>query len=138
LFLSEFGDPERAPVRSTHLDHDEHSLRFRDLEDEARAAGLAAELWCIPDLLDLRDAGEALWTTRGSFAALRALCAARGLALEKRAWLRGPLEEALRGAGIDPARVGGLRYGHSGARVMGLRPREFWALVARKPVTLRA
>ena len=133
LFVSEFGDPERAPVASSHLDHDEHSVRFADLEEEARSAGLDASLVCIPDLLDLRDAGPALWTTRGSFAALRALAAAHGLALDKRAWTRAALEAAFASAGLDPGRVRGLRWGPGSERVMGLRPREFWSLLARRP-----
>ncbi|MSP61185.1 MAG: methyltransferase domain-containing protein [Myxococcales bacterium] len=132
-YLSEFGHPTRPPVRSEHLDHDEHSLRFEDLRARAVARGLAAELIPLPELIGLDRTAPALVTTRASFAALRALFAAHGKALAKRAWLRDEFSAALRGAAIDPESLHGIVTAPIGERTMGLKPDEFWALIARQP-----
>ncbi len=132
-YVSEFGHPSEPPRRSDHLDHDEHSLRFDDLAARARARGLAAELVQVPSLIRLDGEPPALVTTRMSFAALRLLFRDRGGELEKRAWLIDELAAHAARHGIDLATVHGAVAAPIGERTMGLVPREFWALVARKP-----
>ncbi len=132
-YVSEFGHPTRPPVRSDHLDHDEHSLRFEDLRARAVANGLDAELVPVPRLIGLDGSAPALVTTRASYAALRNLFAAHGARLGKRAWLVDELAAHARAAGIDLERVHGVVTAPIGERTMGLRPDEFWALVARAP-----
>jgi SAM-dependent methyltransferase len=133
LYLSEFGSPEGAPVLSSHLDHDEHSLRFSDLRAEAEAHGLTASVERLPVLLGMRGETEGLVTTRASFAALRRLFAAHGATLDKRAWTREAVESLAVAADLDLSRVHGLSWAPAGERMMGLRPFDFWALVAKKP-----
>ncbi len=132
LYVSEFGDPTANPICSTHLDHDEWSIRFADLQAAATAAGLGARVVPLSELLSLDGAPQALSTTRASFAALRALFGGQGLKLTKRAWLRTEIE-ALADGKLDLTEVRGLQWAPLGERTMGLQPREFWALVATKP-----
>jgi SAM-dependent methyltransferase len=132
-YVSEFGHPSEPPRRSDHLDHDEHSLRFDDLAERARARGLAAELAQVPALIGLDGRARALTTTRASFAALKALFASHSAPLEKRAWLEDELAEHARAHGIDLAALHGLTFAPISERTMGLHPGEFWALLARKP-----
>jgi len=132
LYVSEFGDPTANPLCSTHLDHDEWSIRFSDLQAAATAAGLGARVVPLPELLLLDGAPQALSTTRASFAALRALFRDAGLKLTKRAWLRTEIE-ALAAGKLDLAEVRGLQWAPLGERTMGLQPKQFWALVATKP-----
>lgn len=131
-YVSEFGTLDGAPVCSTHLDHDEWSLRFADLAREATAHGLDAKVVPVPKLVGLRPEAPALTTTRASFAALRALFARRGLTLDKRAWTHDALERLCEGR-LDLAKVRGLRLRPIGERTMGLVPDEFLALVATRP-----
>ncbi len=132
LYVSEFGELTADPVKSDHLDHDEWSIRFIDLQEEAKAAGLQAKVVSVPEIIGLDGDAQALSTTRASFGALRALFAARGLALGKRAWLRTEVE-ALAAGKLDLGEVHGLLWAPLGERTMGLSPRQFWALVATKP-----
>jgi SAM-dependent methyltransferase len=131
-WVSEFGAPDEPPRRSDHLDHDEWSLRFRDLEREAKRAGLEAELVPVTAVVGLSGEAPALVTTRASFAALRGLFARHGVVLDKRAWTRPVLEESCRGK-LALERIRGLTFRPMGERTMGLVPGEFWALVARRP-----
>lgn len=131
-YVSEFGGPSAPPVKSDHLDHDEYSIRFDDLVERARARGLVAELLRVVDLIALDCGAPALVTTRSSYAALRALFRAHGGDLEKRAWLSDELFAAARAVGLDLSTVHGVKTAPIGERTMGLYPREFWALIARK------
>ena len=132
LYVSEFGDPTADPVRSTHLDHDEWSIRFSDLQAAATQAGLGARVVPLAEVIHLDGAPQALSTTRASYAALRALFRDHGLALTKRAWLRTEIEELCKGK-LELAEVRGLQWAPLGERTMGLQPRQFWALVATRP-----
>ena len=133
-WVSEFGHPTRAPVKSDHLDHDEFSIRFGDLRTRARGRGLEAELFPVPKLVGLAGDAEALVTTRASFAALRNLFRAHGADLEKRAWLLDELRAEATRAGISLDDVHGVVASPIGDRTMGLVPHEFWALIAKKPL----
>jgi SAM-dependent methyltransferase len=132
-YVSEFGHPSRAPVKSDHLDHDEYSICFNDLRDRAASRGLVAELVLVPDLIALDGGAIALVTTRASYAALRALFRDHGGDLAKRAWLADELDAAARAIGLDLATVHGAVTAPIGERTMGLQPREFWALIANRP-----
>ena len=132
LYLSEFGDPKADPIRSDHLDHDEWSIRFADLQAEATRLGLQAKVLPLPELLMLDGASQALSTTRASYAALRALFDSHGIALTKRAWLRSEIE-ALCAGKLDLRDVHGLQWAPLGERIMGLSPKQFWVLLAQKP-----
>ncbi len=132
LWLSEFGHRDAWPVESTHLDHPEVSIHFGQLQKVAERCGLQAEVVDVADVIGLQDGHEALQTTATFFRNLRALLAAHGVIVDKRAWTRPALEEAL-GAALPMGRLRNLRFGPIGDRVMGLRPREFLALVARRP-----
>jgi ubiquinone/menaquinone biosynthesis C-methylase UbiE len=132
-WVSEFGHPTAPPRRSDHLDHDERSIRFDDLRRRARERGLEAAIAPVPSLLRLDEEPLALSTTRASYAALRRLIEGRGGRFPKRAWLIDELEPLLRSLGIAPANLHGLVSAPVGDRTMGLRPREFWALLVRKP-----
>ena len=132
LYVSEFGELTADPVRSDHLDHDEWSIRFVDLQDEAKRCGLEAKVVSVPELLGLDGDALALTTTRASYAALRGLFAAHGLDLTKRAWLRTEIE-ALCAGKLDLKEVHGLLWAPLVERTMGLSPRQFWALIATRP-----
>ena len=132
LYLSEFGELTADPVRGDHLDHEEWSIRFVDLQDEAKRCGLDARVVSVPELLGLDGDALALTTTRASYPALRDLFAAHGVQLTKRAWLRTEIE-ALCAGKLDLKEVHGLLWAPLTERTMGLSPRQFWALVALKP-----
>ena len=73
-----------------------------------------------------------LQTTQSFFAALQALLARLGVRLSKLAYTEAMLAELLRGK-AELAHLGGLRFVPCGERLLGLKPREFKALVLRKP-----
>jgi hypothetical protein len=129
LMVSELGDPKADPVRS---DHGDWSIRFADLQSEATRLGLRAQVLSLSELLWLDGAPQALTTTRASFGALRALFAASGLQLTRRAWLRSEIEELCAGK-LDLSEVHGLQWAPLGERTLGLSPRQFWVLLAHKP-----
>jgi len=129
LVLSELGDPKADPVRS---DHGDWSVRFADLQSEATRLGMRAQVLSLSELLSLDGAPQALSTTRASFGALRALFAAQGLQLTRRAWLRSEIEELCAGK-LDLSEVYGLQWAPLGERTLGLSPRQFWVLLAHKP-----
>lgn len=133
-YVSEFGHPTQPPRRSDHLDHDEYSLRFEDLRERATRNGLVAELVPVPQLIALDGRAPALVTTRASYAALRALFAAHGATLTKRAWLIDELHALAASVGLDLDTVHGIAAAPVGERTMGLCPGEFFALLARRPV----
>lgn len=132
LWLSEFGHRDAWPVESTQLDHAEVSLHFGVLAKVARQLGLSCEIVDVVDLIGLDESVDALSTTSTFFRNLRALAAARGVTIDKRAWTRDALTDAL-GDALPLHRVGNLRFQPIGERVMGLRPREFLALLATRP-----
>jgi SAM-dependent methyltransferase len=129
LCIAELGDPKADPVRS---DQGEWSIRFADLQAEATRLGLRAQVLALGDLLSLDGAPQALTTTRASFPALRALFAAHGLQLTRRAWLRTEIEQMCAGK-LDLSEVHGLQWAPLGERTMGLSPRQYQVLLAHKP-----
>jgi SAM-dependent methyltransferase len=132
LWLSEFGHRDAWPVESTQLDHAEVSLHFGVLARIAAQLGLDVEIVDVADVIELDEHVEALATTATFFRNLRALAADRGIHIDKRAWTRDALADAF-GDRLPMQRVGNLRFQPIGERVMGLRPREFLALLATKP-----
>jgi SAM-dependent methyltransferase len=129
--VTEFGELSGWPRLSTHLDHPELSTCFAHLERAARAAGLAANVEFVIDLLDFDRAQRGLATTRSQFRALVALCGDAGVELAKIGYTPELLAEKLGGA-LDVASIGDLRWDRIEDRLMGLVPHEFKALVARR------
>ena len=124
LLVADFGDP-KDPASAT-------SIRFADLQAEATERGLGARVVPLAEAVSLDTAELALSTTKASFPALRALFAAHGLDLTRRAWLRSEVEKLAEGK-LDLATVHGLQWAPLSERALGLSPRQFWALVASKP-----
>ena len=122
---------ESFQLRSMNLLIDEWSLRFADLQAEATRLGLGARVLPLAEVLGLDGNPQALSTTRASFAALRTLFAEHGLALTKRAWLRGELTALCEGK-LDLAEVHGLQWAPLAERTLGIATRQFWCLVATK------
>jgi len=135
--LTEYGEQDRYPEESTHLDHPEFSIHFGHLDAAARACGLVAEVESVPRFLDLQGEVEVLQTTQTFFLTLRAFLATRGVALEKRAYTPQAFAELLAGK-LEPTHLQGLRFGPAGERVLGLKPPEFKALILRRPKTDRS
>jgi SAM-dependent methyltransferase len=131
-FLSEFGDEHRFPVLSEHLDHPEFSIHFDHLRRVARDLGLEASFEEVVDLLRFNGSVEVLASTRGQFTALRDVARRHGGRVQKRAYTRGELAEAL-GARLPLERLEGLSFRLLARRVMGLLPTDFKALLVRRP-----
>ncbi len=129
--LTEFGELDRYPVESTHLDHREFSIHFGHLRDAALHAGLDARVEVVPDLIELQPGVRVLATNRSFFRILRALLDAKGVRLEKLAYTREQLERLVAGK-LDLDALEGLKLLPAGERLLGLRPREFKALLIRK------
>ncbi|MSP92702.1 MAG: methyltransferase domain-containing protein [Myxococcales bacterium] len=130
--LTEFGAERQTPIESTHLDHAEWSVHFGHLIQVARCLGLGAHLEPVAALVGLDGAVPVLATTRTQFRNLRALLAAHGIALPKRAMTPPEFRARCRDR-IDVAAIEGLHWTPAGERVMGLRPPEFLALVVTRP-----
>ena len=128
LCLSDYGDPKADPLPTATG----YSIRFADLQTEATRLGLGARVYSLAELLNLDLNAQALVTTRASYPALRALFAAHGIDLPRRAWLRSEIEKACEGK-LDLATVRGLQFAPLSERAMGLSQKQFWALVATKP-----
>jgi SAM-dependent methyltransferase len=124
LIVSDFGDPKK--------DAEPGSVKFADLQAEATERGLGARVLPLIEVLGLDASPQALSTTRASWPALKALFAAHGLDLERRAWLRSEIEKLVEGK-LDLATVHGLQWAPLSERALGLSPKNFWALVATKP-----
>src|SRR6202171_1964433 len=124
LAVIDFGDPKADATPS--------SIRFADLQVEATEAGLGARVLPLAEVLGLDVNSHALSTTRASYPALKALFAAHGLDLRRRAWLRSEIESMAAGK-LDLSAVHGLQWVPLSERALGLLPRQFWALVAQKP-----
>ena len=77
-----------------------------------------------------------LVTNRSFFTVLRAFLAGKGVALEKIAYTKPMLEDLVRGK-VDLGEIEGIHFEPAGERVLGLRPREFKALVLKKPADAR-
>lgn len=135
--LTEYGEIDRYPAESSHLDHPEFSIHFGHLDAAARACGLVAEVESVPRFLDLQGEVEVLQTTQTFFLTLRAFLATRGVALEKQAYTPQAFAELLAGK-LEPTHLQGLRFGPAGKRVLGLKPPEFKALILRRPRTERS
>lgn len=129
LLVVDLGDPKADPIQS---DSGTWSVRFSDLQSEATRLGLRAQILPLAELLSLDGAPQALSTTRASFPAIRALFAAHGLELTRRAWLRSEIEKLCAGK-LDLSEVHGLQWAPLAERVLDVSPRQFWALVATKP-----
>src|SRR5205807_3134305 len=89
LIVADYGDPKADATPS--------SIRFADLQAEATARGLGARVLPLAEAIGLDVNDLALSTTKASFPALRALFAAHGLDLKKRAWLRSEIEKLAEG-----------------------------------------
>jgi len=124
LIVADFGDPKADATPS--------SIKFADLQAQATQSGLGARVVPLAEVLGLDVNEQALSTTRASFPALQALFAAHGLALTKRAWLRSEIEKLAEGK-LHLSTVHGLQWAPLSERILGLSPRQFWALVAVKP-----
>ena len=124
LVVTDFGDPKDEATPA--------SVRFADLQSAATEAGLGARVVPLAEAIDLDSNHQALSTTKASFPALRALFAAHGIDLTRRAWLRDELERLAEGK-LDLKTVHGLQWAPLSERALGLSPRQFWALVAQKP-----
>ena len=130
LCLIDLGDPKADPARS---EGDDWSLRFADLQSLCTELGLKAKVMPLAELLLLDGAPQALSTTRASFPALRSLFAAHGLDLTRRAWLRTEIEKLCEGK-LDLTTVHGLQWAPLAERALGLSLKQFWVLLAQKPV----
>ena len=124
LIVADFGDPKADATPS--------SIKFADLQAEATAAGLAARVLPLAEALDMDLNELALSTTKASWPAVRALFAAHGITLARRAWLRSEIEKLAEGK-LDLTAVHGLQWAPLSERALGLSPKQFWALVAQKP-----
>jgi hypothetical protein len=132
-YMSEFGEPDRYPVASTHLDHLEFSIHFGHLEHVAKELGFHTQLVDLPDWVHLNTAVRTLTSTRTYFKSLRALLRSVGVVLPKRALTRAEFEELLDDR-ISADHIGALRFAPAQSRIMGLVPQEFKALLlSRSP-----
>jgi len=132
-YMSEFGEPDRYPVASTHLDHLEFSIHFGHLNHVAKDLGFETRLVDLPDWLQLNRAAVTMSSTRTYFKSLRALLRSVGVDLPKSALTRAEFEELLDGR-ISVDHIGALRFAPSQSRIMGLVPQEFKALlIGRSP-----
>jgi hypothetical protein len=131
--LTEFGDLWRYPVESTHLDHAEFSIHFGLLQRAAAGLGFAAEVVDVFDLLGFDGSVEVLASTRTYQRNLSFFLSQRGVPFEKVAYTRPAFEALLTAAGLTAARLDTLQFQPLEQRVMGLVPREFKALLLRKP-----
>jgi SAM-dependent methyltransferase len=124
LLLADFGDPKADATPS--------SIRFADLQAEATAHELGARVVPLSEALDMDLNLHALSTTKASWPAVRALFAAHGVDLARRAWLRSEIEKLAEGK-LDLAQVHGLQWAPLSERALGLQPKQYWALVATRP-----
>ena len=131
-WVSEFGEPDRFPVESTHLDHPEFSIHFGHLRTVAQALGMQVSIVSVPEFIGLDASVPVLAATRTWFRNLRYLLHSRGVRLEKIAYTRAELA-ALCGARFDIDSVDSVRLQPAGERALGLRPAEFKALLLQRP-----
>lgn len=124
LIVADYGDPR--------ADATPQSVKFGDLQAEATAHGLGARVLPLAEVVGLDVNDLALSTTKASFPALKALFAAHGIELGKRAWLRTEVEKLAEGK-LDLTQVHGLQWAPLSERALGLAPKQFWALVATRP-----
>ncbi len=123
LIVADFGDPKADPTPT--------SIRFADLQAEATAHELGARVVPLAEALNMDLNLHALSTTKASWLALKALFAAHGIPLARRAWLRSEIEKLAEGK-LDLKNVHGLQWAPLSERALGLSPKQFWALVAQK------
>jgi len=131
-FVSEYGERDRYPVPSLHLDHVEFSIHFGLLEHVAARLGLETELVWVMDLIGLKPSERMLESTRTWLTSLQGLLASHGVTLGKRAWTRAELE-ALLPEGLELAHLGDVRFRAADERCMGLCPHQFKGLLLRRP-----
>lgn len=131
--VTEFGDTNKWPVLSRHLDHPELSTHFAMLQHAAHHLGLEASIEFVMDLIDLDRTQQGLATTRSHFRALRAMGEAAGVTLEKIGYTPALLDAALAGR-LTRADLGELRFDKIEDRLMGLVPHEFRALIVMAPL----
>jgi hypothetical protein len=129
LIVADFGDPQAEATPN--------SVSFTDVLKQAESSGLLGRVVPLSEVLGLDLNSQALSTTRASLPALQALFAAHGLSLTKRAWLRSEIEKLAEGK-LDLSTVHGLQWAPLSERALGLSPKQFWALVAKKPQRQRA
>jgi ubiquinone/menaquinone biosynthesis C-methylase UbiE len=131
--LTEFGERDRYPVESTHLDHREFSIHFGHLKAAAESVGLAARIESVPDLIEIDGRVQVLTTNKSFFLALRALFARGNVALQKIAYTPDALRALAATAKIELDKIEGLIFSPCGERTLGLKPREFKALLLERP-----
>ncbi len=131
--LTEYGSHTRYPEQSTHLDHPEFSIHFGHLKLVAEHLGFETSLEQVAPLIGIDPAVEVLSTTQTFFLTLRAFLAQHEVALEKVAYTRDMLQDLL-GDKVNLEHLQGLKFESAAARVLGLKPPEFKALIVRKPV----
>jgi SAM-dependent methyltransferase len=134
--LTEYGEQDRYPEESTHLDHAEFSIHFGHLQTVASRLGLEPSLESVPTLIGLEDGVEVLHTTQSFFETLRAFLSRGGVRLQKIGYTRAMFDELL-GDKFARSNLKGVTFGPVGERVLGLKPYEFKALLLRKPLRPR-
>ncbi|HUJ28532.1 MAG TPA: hypothetical protein VLW85_21065, partial [Myxococcales bacterium] len=124
LLVADFGDPKADATPA--------SIRFADLQAAATAHDLGARVLPLSEALDMDLNLHALSTTKASWPAVKALFAAHGIPLGRRAWLRREIEKLADGK-LDLTQVHGLQWAPLSERALGLQPKQYWALVATRP-----
>ena len=110
----------------------EFSIQFSHLKQVASQLGFETSLEYLPSLLGLDETVRVLETTQSFFEALRAFLSTRDIKLEKIAYTEEMFAELL-GDKLRLRDLQGLKFTPCGNRVLGLKPKEFKALMIRKP-----
>ncbi len=134
--MTEYGSHSEFPEQSTHLDHAEFSIQFGHLKQVAAKLNLETSLEYLPALLNLDESVKVLETTQSFFETLRAFLRSREIRLEKLAYTEDMFAELL-GNKLSLRELQGLKFTPCGQRVLGLKPKEFKALIIRKPLGTR-
>ncbi len=135
--LTEFGEKWAYPIPSTHLDHREFSIHFGHLATVAEKLGFSAAVVGIMRFLQFEKQMQVLTTTRTSFELLRELFRTRDVRFEKLAYTEAMFEELCVEAKLEMRWISPLEWQPLGKRVLGLKPKEFKALVLTPPIKKR-
>jgi SAM-dependent MidA family methyltransferase len=129
--LTEFGEINRYPILSTHLDHPELSIHFGQMAHVAKSLGLEVDVAYVMDVIGLNTDFKALSTTRSYFKCLSALMADHDIALQKIGYTEEMLNTLTAGK-LALEQVGELYFERLEERFMGLVPYDFKALIVGK------
>lgn len=132
--LTEFGEKWAYPIPSTHLDHREFSIHFGHMLAAAESLGFSASVVNILRFLQFDKELTVLTTTRTSFEVLRELFRTRGATFEKIAYTEAMFAELCEQSGLEMRWISPLEWQPLGKRVLGLKPKEFKALVLVPPI----